>query len=102
MGRFLDFELDEQSYELRRDGEVVELRRKVFDVLRYLVMHGERLVTKDELLERVWPGEAIHEAVVAQNIAILRKVFADSRGRKRAIQTVHGRGYRFVAPVERE
>jgi eukaryotic-like serine/threonine-protein kinase len=98
--RFLGFELDEERFELRRDGEVVELRRKVFDVLHYLVRQGERLVTKEELLERVWPGETIHEAVVAQNIAILRKVFADSRGKKLAIQTVHGRGYRFVAPVE--
>jgi DNA-binding winged helix-turn-helix (wHTH) protein len=101
MWRFLDFELDEQLYELRRDGQVVELRRKVFDVLRYLVMHSDRLVTKDELLEQVWPGETIHEAVVAQNIACLRKVFSDSRDQKRAIQTVHGRGYRFVAAVER-
>lgn len=97
---FLDFELDEERYELRRGGKVVELRRKIFDVLRYLVTHSERLVSKEELLKELWPGETITEAVIAQNIASLRKVFADSRDTKRAIQTVHGRGYRFVAQVE--
>jgi DNA-binding winged helix-turn-helix (wHTH) protein/tetratricopeptide (TPR) repeat protein len=95
------FELDDEHYELRRDGQVVELRRKVFDVLRFLVSHHDRVVTKDELLQGVWPGETIHEAVVAQNIAVLRKVLADSREAARVIQTVHGRGYRFVAAVER-
>jgi len=95
------FDLDDEHYELRRDGRIVELRRKVFDVLSFLVRHHDRVVTKDELLEGVWPGETIHEAVVAQNIAILRKVLDDSREAARAIQTVHGRGYRFVASVTR-
>jgi DNA-binding winged helix-turn-helix (wHTH) protein/tetratricopeptide (TPR) repeat protein len=99
--KFDAFELDEERFELRHDGQVIELRRKVFDVLCYLVTHSDRLVTKEELLEAVWPREAIHEAVVAQNIAILRKVFGDKRDSAKVIQTVHGRGYRFVASVTR-
>ena len=96
---FGGFELDEERFELRRGSEVVELRRKVFDVLRYLVTHGGRLVSKDELLQSVWPRETIHEGVVAQNIAILRRALGDSRDEAKLIQTVHGRGYRFIADV---
>jgi DNA-binding winged helix-turn-helix (wHTH) protein len=97
---FGGFELDDERFVLRRGDEVVELRRKVFDVLRYLLAHTDRVVSKDELLRNVWPGETIQEAVIAQNIAILRKVLGDSRRSAEMIQTVHGRGYRFVAEVE--
>jgi eukaryotic-like serine/threonine-protein kinase len=96
---FGGFELDEERFELRRGEEVVELRRKVFDVLRYLVTQNGRLVSKDELLQSVWPRETIHEGVVAQNIAILRRALGDSRDDAKLIQTVHGRGYRFTADV---
>ena len=96
---FGGFELDEDRFELRRGDEVVELRRKVFDVLRYLVAQNGRLVSKDELLQSVWPRETIHEGVVAQNIAILRRALGDSRDEAKLIQTVHGRGYRFIADV---
>ena len=96
---FGGFELDEERFELRRGGAVVELRRKVFDVLRYLVAQNGRLVSKDELLQSVWPRETIQEGVVAQNIAILRRALGDSRDEAKLIQTVHGRGYRFIADV---
>lgn len=52
---FGDYELDEQLYELHRAGETIELERKVFDVLAYLIEHRDRLVTKDELKERGQP-----------------------------------------------
>jgi DNA-binding winged helix-turn-helix (wHTH) protein len=97
--RFGEFELDDERFALRQDGREVELRRRVFDVLRYLVAHRNRLVSKEELLENVWPDEVIQEAVVAQNIAILRRVLGDTRKAAGMIQTVHGRGYRFVADV---
>ena len=93
------FELDDGAYVLRRAGEVIPLRRKVFDVLRYLVAHAGALVTKEELLANVWPDEAIIEAVIPQNIAVLRQALGDSRASAKLIQTVHGKGYRFVAAV---
>ena len=74
--RFGEFELDDERFALRQGDREVELRRRVFDVLRYLVAHRNRLVSKEELLENVWPDEVIQEAVVAQNIAILRRVLA--------------------------
>jgi DNA-binding winged helix-turn-helix (wHTH) protein len=96
---FGSFELDDERYELRHRGQVIALRRRVFDVLRYLVTNNDRLVSKEDLLQGVWSGETIHEAVVAQNIAILRRLLGDTRGSAKVIETVHGRGYRFVADV---
>ena len=58
------FVLDDRAYALRRAGEVVPLRRKVFEVLHYLVAHAGALVTKEELLVAFWPNESILEAVV--------------------------------------
>ncbi|MDH5670655.1 MAG: AAA family ATPase [Myxococcales bacterium] len=96
---FRSFEVDERHYVVRRDGEALELRPKVFDVLRYLLLHRDRVVSKDELLSEVWAGESISEGVVPQYITALRKALGDNRADARVIQTVHGRGYRFVAEV---
>lgn len=96
---FGSFELDDEQCVLRDAGEVIALRRKVFEVLCFLVARAGRLVTKEELLVGVWPGETILEAVIPQNIAVLRRVLGDTRGHGGIIQTVHGRGYRFVAEV---
>lgn len=93
------FEVDEGLFELRRGGERVPLRPKVFDVLLYLIRNRDRVVSKDELLERVWPGENVSESVLPTNVAALRRALGDERSDARMIQTVHGRGYRFVAPV---
>jgi DNA-binding winged helix-turn-helix (wHTH) protein/tetratricopeptide (TPR) repeat protein len=98
--RFGAFELDEGLYQLRRDGLPVKLEPKVFDMLLTLVRHRDRVVSKDELLDRLWPGEAVSESVLPTNVAAVRRILrADPRSRD-AVQTVHGRGYRFVAAVE--
>lgn len=96
---FGDFILDERTYQLRRAGVVVRLEPKVFDVLRYLVLHRERVVSKDELLEKLWPGEHVSESVLPRCVTAVRKALGDDATGPRFIQTVHGRGYRFVAAV---
>ncbi|HTU63479.1 MAG TPA: AAA family ATPase, partial [Polyangiales bacterium] len=98
---FANFELDERNCVLLRDGEPVSIRRRVFAVLHYLLAHSGALVTKEELLANVWPNESTVEAVLPQNIAILRQLLGDDHKNGRFIQTVHGRGYRFIAPVTR-
>jgi DNA-binding winged helix-turn-helix (wHTH) protein len=98
---FANFELDERNCVLQRAGEPVPIRRRVFAVLHYLIAHSGALVTKEELLANVWPNESIVEAVLPQNIAILRQLLGDDHKPAKFIQTVHGRGYRFVAPVTR-
>jgi predicted ATPase/DNA-binding winged helix-turn-helix (wHTH) protein len=97
--RFGAFEVDFQVFELRQNGELVRIDRKVFDLLRYLIEHRERVVDKHELLQHVWGGEVVVEAVVTTAIARLRKVLGQRGGEGGPIQTVHGRGYRFNEPI---
>jgi class 3 adenylate cyclase/DNA-binding winged helix-turn-helix (wHTH) protein/tetratricopeptide (TPR) repeat protein len=75
------------------------LTPKAFAVLHYLVTHPDRLVTKDELLDAVWPETAVSDAVVRVAIGALRKMLADPAQAPRYIATVPRRGYRFLAPV---
>jgi DNA-binding winged helix-turn-helix (wHTH) protein/predicted ATPase len=98
---FGDFTLDLSLYQLRRADQVVPLEPKVFDVLRFLVEHHERVATKRELLESLWPNEVVTEAVLPTNINALRRALGQKRGEKTPIETVHGRGYRFSAAVRR-
>lgn len=79
---------------------MVRIEPKVFDVVRYLIAHAERVVSKDELLGRLWPGEHVSESVLPRCITVARKALGDDPNAQRMIQTVHGRGYRFVAPLQ--
>jgi DNA-binding winged helix-turn-helix (wHTH) protein/tetratricopeptide (TPR) repeat protein len=97
--RFGDCELDETLYELRRAGHVVKTEPRVFDVLAFLLRHRDRVVSKDELLDALWPGEAVSESVLPRCVAAARRAVGDDRSAQRVIQTVHGRGYRFVAAL---
>ncbi len=93
--RFGIFELDEERYEVRRRGRVVKLEPRVFDVLHHLLRHQERVVAKSELLDAFWPGLAVSDSVLPRAVAAARRAVG-----RRAIQTVHGRGYRFAAKAE--
>ncbi len=100
---FGDFVLIPQERLLLRGGEPVPLTGKVFDLLVVLVRRSGHLVTKDELLQEVWPNTFVQETNLTVNISALRKALERERNGHGVIQTVPGRGYRFVAPViERE
>jgi DNA-binding winged helix-turn-helix (wHTH) protein len=94
------YTLDVQRDELRAAGEVVRLDRQVLAVLAYLVQHHNQVVRRQELFEQLWPERFVSEAALERCIAVARRAVGDSGRRQRFIQTVHGRGYRFVAPVE--
>lgn len=97
---FGECELDLTRFELRRRGAVVKVEPKTFDVLAYLVRCADRVVSKDELLDAVWPGQAVSESVLPKGITAARRAVGDGRTAAGVIQTVHGRGYRFVAAVQ--
>ena len=97
---FEDCELDIDAYELRRGGEPVPLQPQVFDVLVHLVRHFDRLVTKEELLDGVWGDRFVSESALTSRLKAARRAIGDDGQTQRCIRTVHGRGYRFVAPVE--
>jgi len=93
-GRWL---LDSESFRLSRAGEEVRIEPKVFDFLVLLVANRDRVMSKTELLDTLWPNEHVSDAVLPRCVAAARKLFGDSRSLQAVIQTVHGRGYRFVA-----
>jgi DNA-binding winged helix-turn-helix (wHTH) protein len=93
------FRVDQREARLWRGQEVVPLHPKPFAVLCCLVTQAGQLVTKDALLEAVWPGTVGSEAVLQVAIRHLRQVLGDQVRTPRFIETVHGRGYRFIAPV---
>lgn len=96
---FGDFDLDTDAYKLSRGSQELRLQPQVFDVLRYLVEHRERVVSKDELLDALWRDAHVNETAVTWSISHARRALGQERGHKAPIETVHGRGYRFVADV---
>jgi pimeloyl-ACP methyl ester carboxylesterase/DNA-binding winged helix-turn-helix (wHTH) protein len=96
---FDDLELDTALFELRRQGAKVPLEPQAFDVLVYLVSHRDRVVPKEELMDAIWGGRFVTETAVTSRIKQVRRAVGDDGQSQRVIQTVHGRGYRFVAPV---
>ena len=97
--RFDRFRLDPDHACLWRDAEAIVLSPKTFAVLHYLVTHPDRLVSKDELLDAVWPETAVSDAVVRVAIRALRRALDDPAQTPRFIATVTRRGYRFLASV---
>jgi DNA-binding winged helix-turn-helix (wHTH) protein/tetratricopeptide (TPR) repeat protein len=97
---FGEFELDEDRCELRRAGAVVPVQPKVFKMLAYLLEHLERVVTKEELLANLWPGECVSDWSLSTCVKAVRSAVADDGATQQIVKTIHGRGYRFVAAVE--
>lgn len=98
---FEAFRLDVSERLLLCDGERVPLPSKIFDTLLVLVENSGRLVTKDELMSRLWPDSFVEEVTLARNISDLRKALAQFSGGQHYIETVPRHGYRFNAPVNR-
>jgi DNA-binding winged helix-turn-helix (wHTH) protein/pimeloyl-ACP methyl ester carboxylesterase len=98
--QFGPFHLDVRERRLSRGAEVIPLRLKVFDTLLVLVEHAGRLVTKQELLDAVWPETTVEENNLNHNVSVLRKALGERATGQQYIETVPRVGYRFAAPVE--
>jgi TolB-like protein/DNA-binding winged helix-turn-helix (wHTH) protein/cytochrome c-type biogenesis protein CcmH/NrfG len=99
--RFGDFELDLDGFELRRHGEPVKLERRPLDLLAVLVRQPNRVVPREELVAALWPPKVIIDFDSGLNTLVrkVRTALGDSSDRPTFIETVPGRGYRFVAQV---
>src|SRR5262245_14003181 len=97
--RFPPFRLDVANACLWRRTRAIRLTPKAFAVLRCLAERPGELFTKEALLEAVWPGIAVSDAVLKVCVGEIRKALGDPVGAPRYIATVHGRGYRFVAEI---
>jgi len=100
--RFGSLELDLAKAELRTGGELLPVEPQVFAVLAFLVEHRERVVSRDELLEKVWDGRYVTDSALSSRVKSARKAVGDDGSEQRVIRTIHGRGYRFVAEVSVE
>ncbi len=97
--RFYDYSVDRMNWSVQWQDQPVPLSRKSLDLLLYLIDHRNRVVSKDELLEKIWPDQFIEESNLTQHIFLLRKALSRHESGQKIIQTVPGRGYRFNAPV---
>jgi len=100
--RFGDCELSVERIELRRAGTIVDLEPQVFDVLAYLLRHRERVVPKTELLDQIWGNRFVSESALSSRIKSARRAVGDTGRDQRIIKTIYGRGYRFVADVNKQ
>ena len=97
---FGPFRVDTRERQLTRNGEVVPLRPKVFDILLMLVQNSGHILTKDEVMNRVWSDTAVEEGNISRTISTLRNALGERPHEHRYIETIPWRGYRFVAKVK--
>ena len=100
--RFGDFELDVAGYSLRRGGQQVRLERRPMDLLILLVQRRRELVSRNDIVERLWGPGVFVDADMGVNTAIrkIRQVLGDAPETPAFVETVSGKGYRFIAEVE--
>jgi DNA-binding winged helix-turn-helix (wHTH) protein/Tfp pilus assembly protein PilF len=97
--QFGAFRFDRVAYQVSRGAEIVDLTPKLLDLLFYLLERPASLVSKDELLDALWPGANVTENALAQAVSELRQQLGDDASAPQFIRTVARRGYRFIAPV---
>src|SRR5262244_3063367 len=96
---FEAYEFDTDRRVLRRAEIPVDLEPKVFDLLAYLIQHHDQFVSREKLYAQLWSQQFVSEAALTYCISEARKAVGDNGRAQRVIKTVHGRGYRFIAPV---
>ena len=96
---FSPFHLDPTERRLLCADEPVHLPPKLLDLLIVLVENSGHMLTKDELMARIWPDIYVDEGSLARSVSRLRKILGDTRAGTRYIETVSKQGYRFIAPV---
>lgn len=97
--RFGPYELDVAKVELRAGAKTCDLEPQVFALLALLVENRDRLVSKEEIIDKVWDGRIVSDAAVASRVKSARQVLGDDGKSQNFIRTIHGQGFRFVADV---
>jgi TolB-like protein/Flp pilus assembly protein TadD len=97
--RFEHFELDPGRFELRAGGKARPVEPQVLELLILLAANPDRLVTRDEIVERIWHGRFVSDSAVSSRIKSARRAIGDDGEAQRLIRTVHGKGFRFVGEI---
>lgn len=98
--RFADFTLEASEHRLSRRGQEIYLRPKTFETLLYLVERHGHLVSKDELLDNLWPDVTVTESALTRCVKELRQGLGDDAQEPRYLKTIHRLGFKFIAEVE--
>ena len=97
--QFNQITLDTAQYRLCLSGKPISVEPQVFDLLVYLIENRGRVVTRGELLDKLWEGKVVTDAALGASLKEVRKVVQDSGTKQNVVKTVHGRGYQFIAEV---
>ncbi|CAN5331732.1 hypothetical protein BH10ACI2_BH10ACI2_02880 [soil metagenome] len=97
--RFADFELDSAKRLLIKNGVPVALNSKTFDLLKTLVERRGEVLSREELIEDIWPNQFVEESNLTVQVSTLRKSLGETLGENKFIVTVPGKGYKFVGEV---
>ncbi len=97
-----DYRLEPETRLLIHDEKPVHLPHRPFQVLLYLIEHRDRLVGRDELLERFWEGHDVYDVTLTKCVGKIRKALSDQLDSPRFIETRYAEGYRFIGPLEEQ
>ena len=97
--QFDEFTLDTERFELTRAGAALHAEPQVIELLALLVEQRERMVTKEEINDKVWRGRVVSDAALSSRIKMLRQLLDDDGQAQRYIRTIHKRGFRFVGQL---
>ncbi len=98
--QFDDFTLDTERFELARAGTVIRAEPQVIELLALLVENSQRMVSKDEINDKVWRGRVVSESALSSRIKMARRLLDDDGSLQRYIRTIHKRGFRFVGETK--
>ena len=96
---FAEFELDRTHRKLYRDGQPVALYGKTLDLLSFFLDNTGEIVSKDQILENVWPDQFVEESNLSVQVSALRKALGERADDPRFLITIPGKGYKFVADL---
>jgi TolB-like protein len=99
---FADYVLDRACGELRRGSERVAIGPQAFDLLAYLVLNRDRVLSKEDLLAAVWHGRTVSDSTLTSHINAVRKAVGDDGEHQALIRTIARKGYRFIGEVNEE
>jgi pimeloyl-ACP methyl ester carboxylesterase/DNA-binding winged helix-turn-helix (wHTH) protein len=97
---FGNCEINPVAFEFSQAGQRVKVEPQVLELLLLLIENRDRIVSKDEIVEKVWNGRIVSDAAISSRIKTARQLIGDTGKSQEFIRTIHGRGFRFVAPVE--
>lgn len=96
---FDNFEIDTNTFELRKDGTPVPVEPLVLDLILVMLRSPGKLLTRDDLIDAVWDGRIVSESTISTAVKSARKVLGDTGNEQRYIRTIRGRGFQFIGQV---